>query len=101
MKVKNYSLFLKFHHEESLKYHLQAVLLPYLLVALLLRYRLRDQAGLTCKHVAIQIQGWNMVTWTSQKAGCKFKVQGRYRHSSLQRFAGQDYFPPLSKLTQT
>lgn len=55
MKGKNYSSFLKCYPEEPLKNHLQAVLLPYLLVALLLRYRLRDQAGLTCKHVAIQI----------------------------------------------
>lgn len=88
--MKNHSLFLKCHHEKPLKYHQQAVLLPYLLVALLLRYRLRDQAGLTCKHVAIQIQGWNMVTWTSEKAACKLKVQGRYRHSRLQKFAGQE-----------
>lgn len=101
MKEKNYSSFLKCYPEEPLKNHLQVVLLPYLLVALLLRYRLRDQAGLTCKHVAIQIQGWNMVTWTSEKAGCKVKVQGRYRHSRLQRSAGQDYFLPLSKSTQT
>lgn len=100
MKVKSYK-FLNCQWEEPLKHHLQAVLLPHLLVALLLRYRLRDQAGLTCKHVAIQIQGWNMVTWTSEKRSCKFKVQGAYRHSRLQRSAGQDYFLPLSKLKQT
>lgn len=51
---------------------------------MLLRYCLRNQAGLTCKHMAIQIQGWNMVTWTSEKTGCN----SGYRQGTLQRPVG-------------
>lgn len=35
----------------------------HLLVTLLLRYRLRNQPGLTCKHMAIQVERRQVVAW--------------------------------------
>lgn len=41
----------------------------HLLVTLLLRYRLRNQSGLTCKHMAIQIQRRQVVAWKQNPRG--------------------------------
>ena len=35
----------------------------HLLVTLLLRYGLRNQPGLTCKHMAIQVERWQVTAW--------------------------------------
>lgn len=35
----------------------------HLLVTLLLRYRLRNQPGLTCKHMAVQVEGRQVAAW--------------------------------------
>ena len=35
----------------------------HLLVTLLLRYGLRNQPGLTRKHMAIQVEGWQVAAW--------------------------------------
>lgn len=65
------------------------------MVALLLRYRLRDQAGLTCKDVAIQIEGWDMVTWRAEEAGCELKLQ-KNTGTAHCRDPSQDNFLPLN-----
>lgn len=48
----------------------------HLLVTLLLRYRLRNQPRLTCKHVAVQVQRW-------QVAACKQNPRADRTESSL------------------
>ena len=35
----------------------------HLLETLLLRYGLRNQSGLTCKHMAIQVERWQVAAW--------------------------------------
>lgn len=41
----------------------------HLLVTLLLRYRLRHQPGLTCKHVAIQVERGQVAAWRQNQGG--------------------------------
>lgn len=55
---------------------------PHLLVTLLLRYRLRNQPGLTCKYVAVQVQRWEVVAWRKQKADKEEKDQVSPLHTA-------------------
>lgn len=55
---------------------------PHLLVTLLLRYRLRNQSRLTCKHVAVQVQRWEVVAWRKQKGDKKEKDQVSPLHAA-------------------
>lgn len=55
---------------------------PHLLVTLLLRYRLRNQSRLTCKHVAVQVQRWEVVAWRKQKGDKKEKDQVSPLHTA-------------------
>lgn len=59
----------------------------HLLVTLLLRYRLRNQPGLTCKHVAIQVERWQVVAWRQNP-----RRQNRIRsQSSLAGLQGRSW----------
>lgn len=55
---------------------------PHLLVTLLLRYRLRNQSGLTCKYMAVQVQRWEVVAWRKQNADKEEKDQVSPLHTA-------------------
>lgn len=58
---------------------------PHLLVTLLLRYRLRNQPGLTCKHVAVQVQRWEVVAWE--------ETEGRQGRKGSSLLTAHDHVP--------